>query len=147
MCRSIAAPVCSASTVPGGPVDGGGPQACGPAGSCEHLATIAPDWKPGDASPIPADFPPSPPGAQLCGSDIGHIVHYLYPDALSEVIAYYRQQLEARGLTLVGPEPPPDNRVGCDEVYRIPRPGHRVPAQLYVFLYQGEFTIGGFDLP
>lgn len=62
-------------------------------------------------------------------------------------MTYYQAALAQSGYTVTGPHAPPDSRMGCDEVYLIARPGHTLPAQLYVFLKQGEFTLGGFDLP
>jgi hypothetical protein len=150
-CRQSTEPVCTPPTPddPGGaaPGDPGDGHACGLMTTCEHLASIAPGWQPGSTGAIPPDFPAPPPGAQLCGTDIGGIVHYLYAGPMDDVVAYYRQQFAAAGISFTGPDAPPDSRIGCDEVYRFDRPGRRIPGMLYLSLFQGHLALGNFDLP
>jgi hypothetical protein len=161
-CRKLADPVCVAPTSnqpaatppatgggdpppiggddPPPPPDGG---ACGPVSTCESLAEYALGWQPG-VSATPPDFPPPPPGAILCGADSANITAYLYSGPMSEVVAYYRQQLEAQGMSFSGPHTEYVMRAECDELYLYQRPGQSVPDQLYVFVNNGHFTITGY---
>ena len=161
-CRQLADPVCipPTSDQPGDPAptpDGGdqpptgghdpgpGPDggACGPVSTCASLAEYAIGWQPGvDATP--PDFPPPPPGAVLCGADSANITAYLYSGPMSEVVAYYRQQLEARDMSFSGPHTEYVTRAECDELYLYQRPEQVVPDQLYVFVQNRHFTITGY---
>src|SRR6185436_7871972 len=108
-CRQVVDLVCVASTSnqpsdPSPPTDGEDPPTtgdggmCGPVSTCQGLAEYAIGWKPG-LTATPPDFPPPPPGAVLCGADSANITAYLYSGPMSEVVAYYRQQLEARDMS------------------------------------------------
>ena len=153
-CRQVADPVCVAPTSnqpadPSPPTDGEDPPPtgnggmCGPVSTCESLAEYAIGWQPG-VSATPPDFPQPPPGAVLCGADNANITAYLYSGPMSEVVAYYRQQLEARDISFSGPHPEYAMRAECDELYLYQRPGQIVPDQLYVFVHNGHFTITGY---
>jgi hypothetical protein len=170
-CRQLAEPVCLAPTDPVAPTDGGDPPptegdpppsagdpppaegndpppsgesgVCGPVSTCASLAEYAIGWQPG-VSATPPDFPPPPPGAVLCGADDARITHYLYSGPMSEVVAYYRQQLEAQSMSFSGPDTQYALRTECDELYLYSRPGQVVPDQLFVSVHQGHFTVTGF---
>ena len=157
-CRQLAEPVCVAPTSnqPGDPPPGGGNPppggenpppgnggVCGPVTTCQSLAEYGIGWQPG-VSATPPGFPPPPPGAVLCGSDSANITFYLYSEPMSEVVAYYRQQLEAQGMSFSGPHGEYVIREECDELYLYERPGQVVPDQLYVFAHNGHFTITGY---
>jgi hypothetical protein len=158
-CRQIAEPVCVAppSNQPNGdppptsdgedpPATGDGGDdggACGPASTCESLAEWTIGWQPG-VSATPPGFPPPPPGAVLCGADSANITFYLYSGPMSEVVEYYRQQLQAQGMSFSGPHTEYVTRTECDELYLYERPGQVVPDQLYAFVHNGHFTITGY---